>query len=190
MVVKNRSYQLASSYRDRLNKGLFGANGILKRSIRSKNKVLDFFLGNGYWPSRLSKSKKERVLAARFENYISKENLCFDQELRDLSLATGRTTNNKRKHDVDGHKKEILEFLKTHNRAPSTSYGYSLIDGEARLRHKLDYYTLDKNDMTLLGKVYEVDKCHRSGIAAKYRAIINQSLDVEKPLIRLIPGRN
>ena len=39
--------------------------------------------------------------------------------------------------------------------------------------------------MTLLGRIFEVDKCHLSGIPMKYRAIINKSLDVERPLVRL-----
>ena len=74
------------------------------------------------------------------------------------------------------------------NRVPTTSRKHELIKGEATLRNRLEYYTKDKNDMTFLGKIYAVDKCHLSGIPAKYRPIINEALDVEKPLIRLVKG--
>lgn len=100
-------------------------------------------------------------------------------------MATGRTTNHKRKHDVKGFKKEILQFMETHGRAPM-SRRHQTVEGEGCLREKLNRYTLELKDMTFLGEVYGKDKCHRSGIPGKYRKLINESLDVEKPLIRLV----
>jgi hypothetical protein len=156
------------------------------RGNRSKNSILTFYLTNGRWPNRKAEGKRERDLGQRFENFIAKESGSYDPQLRRIVMALGRKSNHKRKHDVQGFKKEILAFIKEHGRVPSTSYQYQTNEGEARLRHKLDYYTQKKKDMTLLGKIYETDKCHLSGIPVKYRKLINESLDVEKPLIRLV----
>jgi len=184
MVVRNKVYGVVEKYRSLLFKK--ATNKQLMKGYKSKSRILDFYLKNNRWPSRLSTNKREKQLGVRFENFVSKEAPSYDSNFRRLAMATGRNTNNKRKHNVRGFKKEILEFVKTNGRVPSTSYKYGNSEGEARLRHKLDYYTLDKNDMTFLGKVYEGDKCHRSGIPAKYRALINESLNVDRPLIRLV----
>lgn len=82
MVVKNKSFTLVSVYREVLNSKLFGANKQVKKSVRTKNRILDFFLKNGYWPSRLGKRKTESALGTRFENYISKESGSYDKDLR------------------------------------------------------------------------------------------------------------
>jgi hypothetical protein len=187
MVVRNKFYKLIERYRGILKEKQkkFG-NGASAKSVKSKNIILDFYLRNNRWPSRLSKNKREKQLASRFENYISKENKCYDSNLRRIALVAGRKTNHKRKHDIEGFKKEILKFIEDNGRVPSPSRKHQILEGEATLRHRLDYYTLDKNDTTFLGKVYDGDKCHRSGIPSKYRAIINKALDVEKPLIRLV----
>jgi hypothetical protein len=179
MVARNKFYKIIDRYRAFLKKNS-------TRSTDNKNKILDFYLKNNRWPYKNSQNEKERKLGLNMENYISKKNGCYDSKLRRIVLVTGRKPTNKREHDVRGFKTEILEFLKEHGRAPSTSYEYQIIEGEARLGNKLDYYTQKKNDMSLLGKVYAVDKCHKSGIQAKYRKLINESLDVDKPLIRLI----
>jgi hypothetical protein len=159
--------------------------GKVRIGNRSKNRILDFYLKNKRWPDRKSDNKRERTLGTRFENYLSKTSLTYDSAFRGIVLATGRKASGKRKHDIEGFKKEILAFVETNGRVPSTSYEYQTTEGEARLRHKLDYYTRKKNDTTLLGMIYETDKCHLSHIPMKYRAIINRSLNVEKPLIRL-----
>lgn len=101
-------------------------------------------------------------------------------------MATGRTTNNKRKHNVQEFKKDILAFLEEHGRVPVIHRDHELVEGESLLRSRLDYYTREGHDTVLLGKVYDLDPCHKSGIPSKYRALINQALDVEKPLIRLV----
>ena len=186
MVVRNKSRQVAEKFAKILEKRFFGASNGNKKSIRSKLRVLDFFKLNGVWPSRLSENKKERTLGVRFENYVSKESRLFDRNFRRLALATGRKTNNKRKHNVQENKKLILEFIKEHGRVPCVHTKHERIKGEHFLRSRLDNYTNDRNDMTLLGQVYDLDPCHKSGIPNKYRSIINKSLDVEKPLIRLV----
>lgn len=191
MVVKNKWIVIFNEYRKNLkekfiNKSIDKGRSQIVIGNRSKNRCLDFFLKNNRWPSRLSSLKRERQLAQKFENYTSKQNPSYDAKLRDIVMSTGRVSNNKRNHNVSEFKKEIIAFLKEHGRVPSTSREYETIEGEARLRNKLDYYTKEKNDMTLLGKIYETDKCHLSGIPSKYRKIINESLDVDKPLIRMV----
>lgn len=188
MSPRNNIYTMIREYRDliktRVIKGKWA--GCVRNGNRTKNKVLDFYVKNGRWPSRNSSKAAERRLGATFENYTSKESGTYDSAFRDIVVATGRVSNNKRKHNVDGFKQEILDFIQEHGRAPTT-YAGAKIEGEGRLRQKLDYYTLKNNDMTLLGKVYETDKCHRSGIPAKFRPVINEAIgNVSKPLIRLV----
>lgn len=155
------------------------------KANRSKNLILDFFLKNGRWPTRLTDSKIERKLAQRFENYVSKTAPSYDVTFRRIARALGRGTNNKRPHNVAGFKEEIVAFMKEHGRVPTTRSGET-IPGEGTLRNKLDYYTKQGNDMTLLGIVYKEDPCHRSGIPMRFRPLLNQQLDVSKPLIRLV----
>ena len=101
-------------------------------------------------------------------------------------MSNGRKVNNKRKNNVQGFKKDILLFVKEHGRVPITHRNNEIVEGESLLRHRLDYYTNKCNDMTLLGEVYNLDPCHKSGIPSKYRALINEALSVKKPLIRLV----
>ena len=155
------------------------------RIFRSKNRCLNFFLKNNKWPKRNGETVTERTLATRLENYLAKTSLTYDYSLRRIVIAFGRKSNHKRKHDVQGFKTEILNFLAEHGRAPTTKSG-EVIPGEGNLRHKLDYYTKQGNDMTFLGLVYKEDPCHRSGIPMRFRRILNQQLSVEKPLIRLV----
>lgn len=156
----------------------------VRRGNKSKEYILQFFEKNGKWPSRLSRYKREAKLGTRFENFISKESATFDVQLRRIAMATGRKTNNKRKHNVQEFKKEIISFIETNGRVPTT-YSGEKIAGEGTLRAKLDYYTQTAGDMTLLGEVYSLDKCHRSAIPARFRPLINKALDIERPLIRL-----
>lgn len=186
MVVRNKLHGIFDKYRVLLETNLKKKKGN-RLGVSSKGKVLDFYLKNNRWPSRLSKNNTEKLLGSRFENYVSKESAMYDPHFRRIAMVTGRATNNKRKHNVEGFKKEILEFVKEHGRAPM-SYRDQTIEGEGNLRCKLNRYTLTLKDMTFLGKVYEGDKCHRSGIPSKFRSIINKALNVEKPLIRLIKG--
>ena len=140
---------------------------------------------NNRWPNRRSKNKAERKLGQVFENFVSKEAASYDSRMRRIAMTTGRTTNNKRKHNVNGFKEEILDFIKTYGRTPMRYRGET-IEGEGSLRSKLDRYTLTLKDMTFLSKVYNADPCHRSGIPSKFRPIINKALETEKPLIRLV----
>lgn len=183
MVARNKVYGTIERYRDFLNaRQKLSGNGATLRGVKTKNRVLDFYLKNGRWPNRRATNKREKTLATCFENYVSKEAASYDPHFRRLAMAAGRGTNNKRKHDIPGNKKKILEFIKTNGRTPSID-----VKEEKALRHKLNYYTQEKNDMTFLGEVYEVDKCHRSGIYGKYRKIINEALaDSTAPLIRLV----
>lgn len=164
-------------------KTLNAKNKIRQRN-NSKLRILAFYEKTGKWPSRLGKTKTERTLGTRFENFVSKESATYDSQFRRIAMVSGRKTNNKRKHNVQEFKAQIIEFIKTNGRAPST-YSGQTIEGEARLRAKLDYYTKKANDMTLLGEVYSLDKCHKSAIPMKYRPIINVALKVEKPLVRM-----
>lgn len=186
MVVRNKLYRIIDKYRVIL-QSRYEKTGYksIRNGNETKNKILDFYLKNHRWPSRRSSSKLEKALGTRFENFISKKSRSYDAAFRRLARATGRNTNNKRSHDVKGYKKAILEFIKNNGRVPTT-YSGEMIEGEAKLRGKLDYYTLRSNDMTFLGQVYDRDKCHRSGIPVKYRAIINETLNVKKPLIRMV----
>jgi hypothetical protein len=178
--------RIISKYRTLLRARASGGNLAIIRGNKTRNKVLDFFQKHGRWPSRLSKNVTERKLGQSFENFCSKETPSYDPQLRRIAMATGRTTNNKRKHNVAGFKQQILDFIKEHGRAPTTHQGET-IEGEGNLRHKLDYYTKQCNDMTLLGQVYAGDKCHKSGIPMKFRALINEALSKEeKPLIRQV----
>ena len=152
---------------------------------RSKNRILDFFMKNGRWPDRISDSKTERQLGTRFENFIAKTAKSYDPTFRRIARALGRKSNNKRPHNTAGFKEEIMTFIKDNGRVPSTASGEK-IPGEGNLRHKLDYYTKQGNDMTLLGMVYKEDPCHLSGIPMRFRPFLNEQLDVTKPLIRLV----
>lgn len=183
MVVRNKWIALFDGYRAMIKEK--GKNEQIKKGNRSKNRVLDFFLKHNRWPERKSEKVTERTLGYRFENYMSKAAPAFDEEFRTLVMLTGRVSNNKRNHDVAGFKKEILEFIEKHGRAPNR-YRFAKIEGEGNLKAKLDYYTLKKNDMSFLGEVYALDKCHRSGIPMKFRRILNEQLEVEKPLVRMV----
>lgn len=193
MIVSIKLIRILEKYRKSLKSkvanlsetGLRHKTLILKGN-RSKGRILDFYLKNGRWPKRKGEKAREIALGTRLENFIAKESGSYDSNLRRIVMATGRKSNHKRKHDIAGNKKEIIEFMKKYGRAPSTSYDYQTVDGEANLRRHLDYYTNAKNDMTFLGEVYELDKCHKSGIPVKYRKIINEQLDVKKPLIRMV----
>lgn len=199
MAVSFKIYKLFDRYRNLLRKQLaaFPKGGMgsgkgggagrtnFKRGVRSKNRIMDFYLKNERFPRRDATSKIERELAQRFENYVSKAAGSYDVNLRRIALALGRKPTGKRKHDVAGFKKQIMEFIKENGRVPSTASGEK-IPGEGNLRHKLDYYTKNCNDMTLLGMVYKEDPCHCSGIPMKFRPFLNQQLDVSKPLIRLV----
>jgi hypothetical protein len=187
MVVRNKLYKIFDKYRELLKTRYEKSNHherILKGN-RTKNKILDFYIANNHWPSRLSTNKVERALGTAFENLVSKKSRAFDRQLRRIIMMTGRTTNNKRPHDIQGSKKQILEFIKTHGHTPK-SYDCQTIEGEGNLRSKLDRYTLTLGDMSFLGQVYGYDKCHRSGIPSKFRSIINEALNTEKPLIRMV----
>jgi hypothetical protein len=181
-------YRIFEKYRKKLGKEL-RANKLYKgqrrKSNRSKNRILDFYLANGRWPNRQSESRIERTLGSRFSHFVSKTAPSYDSTFRRLAMALGHKTNGKRKHNVQGFKEEIIAFMKKHGRVPTTKKGEK-IPGEATLRSKLDYYTKQGNDMTLLGMVYKEDPCHRSGIPTRFRPFLNKQLDVEKPLIRLV----
>ncbi len=190
MVVKNKMFKVVTTYKNILSRRLLETtNKLTRQMIGNKKEALDFFLQSGRWPSRLGKTQKERRVGARFENYISKESKMYDKNLRKIAMATGRTTNNKRKHDIRNSKKEILNFIKENGRVPCTLKAYEQVEGERLLRHKLDYYTNHNNDMAFLGQVYGLDPCHKSGIPGKYRPIINKALNVDTPLIRLVNNR-
>lgn len=195
MVMRVKLHRVIDAYRSLLitkakrhltlpGKKSFGIKQ-LRQGNRKKNKILNFFLATGRWPKRTADSKRERLLGTCFENFIAKESPSYDSNLRRIARSTGRGTNNKRKHDVAGFKQQIIEFMKEYGRVPTTHAGET-IEGEGTLRSKLDYYTKQMNDMTLLGTIYKYDKCHLSGIPVKYRRILNEQLDLEKPLIRMI----
>jgi hypothetical protein len=193
MVMRNKFHRILDKYRTLLKtrvkraktkKTTGGLHYILKGNV-TKNKILDFYLKTNRWPSRLSKNGSEKTLGHRFENYVSKEAGSYDAQLRRIVMTAGRKTNNKRKHNVTKHKADIVEFMKKYGRAPITHRRFAKIEGESLLRSRLDYYTNEKKDMALLGKVYEQDKCHRSGIPSRFRPIINEALKTSRPLIRL-----
>lgn len=188
-MVSPKLLKIINKYRDYIHKKqLKTGHGQTLRAVRSKNRILNFFLKNGRWPSRKGTTRTEQMLAARHENYLSKASPLYDSKYRRIVFASGlRVTNNKRPHNVKQNKKLILEFIKKHGRVPS-SHGGETIEGEGCLRSKLDYYTKECQDMTLLGQVYKADPCHLSTIPMKFRAIINEHLNVEKPLIRLVPN--
>lgn len=186
MVVRNKLYKIFDRYRSFLKyKKNSNPNKLTSQSNKTKNKILDFYLDKGRWPNRRSKNSFERALGQRFENYLSKESGCYDSSLRRLAMATGRTTNKKRKHNKKEFKRQILEFIDQYGRTPM-AYDSQIIEGEGNLRHKLDYYTLKNNDMSFLSEVYKKDRCHKTGIPGKYRALINKALESDKPLIRLV----
>lgn len=190
MVIRNKLYNLLDKYKNHIKQKHEEVNTTSSSmTYRSKIKIIKFYLKHNRWPSRNSKNRYEKTLGTRFENFVSKQCSSYDTSLRRIAMVTGRTTNNKRKHNVKEFKKDIVEFLKIHNRVPSNCRNKNAQKGESTLRCKLDYYTKKNNDMTLLGKVYEYDKCHRTGIPAKYRALINTNIIVDKPLIRLVKDK-
>lgn len=197
MAPKNKLYRILDKYLDlkRIeilekrkevdSKGRKRKTGDLEKGLRARRKIVAFFKANDRWPTRRSKSVREQRLGCSFENLVSKESTGFDAKFRRIVMAMGRKSNNKSKHNVQGFKQDILAFVKEHGRVPTTHSG-ATVEGEGTLRGKLDYYTKTKKDMTLLGKVYETDKCHLSGIPSKYRAIINANIDLDKPLARMV----
>jgi hypothetical protein len=186
MVIRNKLYRIIDKYRSLLIKRYrkTGHKTTLK-SNKTKNKILDFYIKNNRWPNRRSKNQFERRLGSRFENFVAKENPCYDPSFRRIVILTGRKPTNKRTHDYKVLKKEILDFIKTNGRAPRF-YTHDRGSGEARLRGNLNRYTQEYGDTSLLGEVYTLDRCHRSGIPMKFRPLINGALDVDKPLIRIV----
>jgi hypothetical protein len=187
MVVRNKLYRIIDKYHGLLmNKyRKTGSKNTLKTN-RIKNKILDFYLKNNRWPNRRSLNKNEKRLASKFENYISKENGCYDPSFRRIVMSTGRKSNNKRKHDRKALKREIIDFIVKYGHVPNRYNRPHEIEGESKLRGNLDRYTGEYGDMGFLGQVYSLDPCHRSGIPLKFRPLINKSLDVDKPLIRMV----
>jgi hypothetical protein len=189
MVVVNKHFRLVMNLRIGFLNSLETAESkSLKKGYRSKIQVCDFFLKNNHWPNRFGSTATERRLGTRFENFVSKESGSYDGDFRSVAFATGRKSNHKRKHNKKEFKRQILEFIEKHGRVPST-YSGATLDGEGTLRSKLDYYTQRNKDMTFLGQVYGLDKCHLSGILSKYRPLINNLLEenrLEEPLIRQV----
>jgi hypothetical protein len=186
MVVRNKFYRIIDKYRRILTKRYTKTKSVMTvNSNRSKNKILDFYLKNNRWPNRRSNNKTEKRLGSKFENYVSKENFCYDPNFRRIVMITGRKSNNKRKHDRSILKKEILDFIEKHGRTPNRYGRPQEFEGESKLRNNLDRYTQVYKDMTFLGEVYSLDPCHRSGIPLKFRPLINKALDVDKPLFRI-----
>lgn len=185
MAPRNKQYRLFDKFKALLTGRTRSGHGQTKIGVKTKVKVLAFYQKHNRWPSCRSKNVAERKLGRSFENYMSKESLAFDLQFRRIAMALGRKSNHKGKHDVKGFKKKILQFIKDNGRVPTT-YSGAVIEGEGALRSKLDYYTQVKNDMTLLGEVYKLDKCHKSAIPAKFRPTINANLDIDKPLIRMV----
>lgn len=187
-VKLNRVQKLLNAYLRLLKVRLEGTTkgrSLIVKGNRSRRRVVAFRMKHGRWPSRLAKNPTEKELGTRFELFVSKESGVYDPQLRRIAMITGRKTNNKRKHNVKAFKAEIIEFIQKNGRVPTT-YSGQKIEGEGALRQKLDYYTREANDMTLLGEVYSLDKCHRSGIPARYRPLLNEALkDLEAPLARL-----
>ena len=188
MVVRNKLYRIFDKYRKllKIKANKSQCHGMTLKGNNTKNKILDFYISNNCWPNRRSVSKREKKLGQKFENFMSKESGSYDSHFRRLVMLTGRKSNNKRSHDRKVLKKEILDFIMKYGRVPNYYGNRQEIGGESKLRSNLNRYTLEYGDMTFLGEVYSLDPCHRSGIPSKYRAIINESLIVEKPLIRLI----
>jgi hypothetical protein len=186
MVVRNKFYRIMDKYRSLLIKRYRKTgNKTTLKTNRVKNKILDFYLKNNRWPNRRSKNKNEKRLGSQFENYISKQNGCYDPSFRRITMFTGRKSNNKRKHDRKVLKKEILEFIEKYGRVPNRYDRPQEVNGESKLRSNLDRYTQKYNDKKFLGEIYSLDPCHRSGIPMKFRPLINNALDVDKPLIRM-----
>lgn len=175
--------KLAKSRCCDMSKPHYGYRKIFK-TVSKKKAILRFFTVHGRWPKRTSSDQYECKLGTSFENYLSKKSGNYDRAFRRVAMASGRVSNHKRPHDPAQFKQDILDFLAKNGRVPLTSYSIDRV--EARLRNKLDYYTKKKHDMSLLGKIYEVDKCHLSGIPTRFRKFLNGQLDVEKPLIRLV----
>ena len=188
MVVRNKFYRIIDRYRKYLAEKYrkTGYKTTLKTN-KAKNKILDFYLKNNRWPKHNGQTKTERNLACRFENYIARGGSPqFDANLRRIVMSTGRKSNNKRKHDRKTLKREILDFIVKYGHVPNNYNRPHEIEGEGKLRVNLDRYTGKYGDMGFLGQVYSLDPCHRSGIPLKFRPLINKSLDVDKPLVRMV----
>jgi hypothetical protein len=158
--------------------------GNFRKGIRTRQRIIDFFIKNGEWPSVRSTYMMDKKLGNALENYVCPKSVSYDPVLRRIVMATGRKTNNKRSHNPAMFKEQILEFIKLTGHAPRR-YSDQKLPGEGNLKAKLDYYTLTNNDMYFLGKVYGLDKCHRSGIPMKFRPLLNRELEVGKPLVNL-----
>lgn len=171
-------------YKRLITKKAGGHKAIRKGNI-TKRRILRFYEKNKRWPNRTSTCEIESLLGSRFENFVSPTAPAYDYRLRRIALVSGRKASGKRKHNIQEFKKEIISFVEIYGRVPAR-YKNQKIEGEGRLRAKLEYYTKECGDMTFLSKIYSADKCHRSGIPLKYRPLINRNLDeLEKPLVRL-----
>jgi hypothetical protein len=176
---------LLNQYLETINKESRGSK-IKRKGYRSKRRVINFLVLNGRWPTNYkAATQTERLLGRRFNNYISKMSLCYDERFREIVLMTGFKARKKPKHDVSGMRIRIMDFVEKHGRMP-TNQKAETIAGEGVLRRAFDYYVKRRNDMSLLGFAYANDPCHLSGIPMKYRTIINEALDTEKPLIKLV----
>ena len=167
------------------NKPTYQGNKQARKGYESKKRIIAFFVQNGEWPSIRSTYKNDKILGNRLENFVCPRSASYDSILRRIVMSTGRKSNNKRQHNPALFKEQILEFMRVNGHAPR-KYREQKLFNEGNLKAKLDYYTLTNKDMTFLGKVYDLDPCHRSGIPMRFRPVINEQLDIDKPLIRMV----
>ena len=149
-----------------------------------KRDILKWAEKYGKLPSRLSEDKKERKLACRMENYLSKKSKSFDPEFRNIIYSKyPRKVNNKRDHDKEQRIREAIEFVKENNRVPFHSEAIDSTPEERLMRSIISNYTSPSSPLyneDLVKTIKNIDKCYLTGIPVKYRRCINNALDGSK----------
>jgi hypothetical protein len=172
-------FKIDSSFLDYVDYLRTAPLGLQLGAIEKKIAILSFYSENEKWPNRNSENKKERSLGQSFENFICKSNFTYCEKFRNIALETGRIPHNKRKHNRELRKSEIITFMLDNGHAPSDHSNSQYERATARALYNL------RNDSSLISTVYTIDKCYKSGIAMRYRKLINQSINIELPLIKM-----
>jgi hypothetical protein len=157
---------------------------------KTKQKALRWIKKHKRFPKRSSLSKREKALALRFNNLISPSSPSYDKGFRELlekeyGLAPYRS---KRKSDIRGKFKELIEFMTIHKRRPSIGIPEERLLAYDYIRFTNPSSSNAYKSTRRINQIKSIDKCFRTGIKTNLRPIINKALDLagEKPIYDLV----
>jgi hypothetical protein len=153
----------------------------IKNKELHKKQLIEWIELNGRLPSQHSINIEEKRCNRDMRNYCNYTKTgSYDVELHQwLVEKYGMEIKIKNKHNPEGRKEELLNWIKEHKRCPSL-----IIPEEVRLAGIMSDYTSPNSslrDDSLIEKIKEIDKCWHTQIAKKFRKSINEALG-DKPL--------